>query len=171
MPFNTATPKSAMNPTPAGSQKEASMYSDFDIQKFLSKISGPILDRIDLHIHVNPVKYQELSSKTESEKSEKVRERVIRAREIQIRRFSGRKGIYANSAMGSKEIKEFCKIDSDCENLMKMAITKLGLSARAYDRILKVSRTIADLSGENSINASSISEAIQYRSLDRTSWV
>ena len=73
--------------------------------------------------------------------------------------------------MGSKEIKEFCKIDSDCENLMKMAITKLGLSARAYDRILKVSRTIADLSGENSINASSISEAIQYRSLDRTSWV
>jgi len=161
----------AMNPTPAGSQKEASMYSDFDIQKFLSKISGPILDRIDLHIHVNPVKYQELSSKTESEKSEKVRERVIRAREIQIRRFSGRKGIYANSAMGSKEIKEYCKIDSDCENLMKMAITKLGLSARAYDRILKVSRTIADLSGENSINASSISEAIQYRSLDRTSWV
>ena len=161
----------AMNPTPAGSQKEASMYSDFDIQKFLSKISGPILDRIDLHIHVNPVKYQDLSSKTESEKSEKVRERVIRAREIQIRRFSGRKGIYANSAMGSKEIKEYCKIDSDCENLMKMAITKLGLSARAYDRILKVSRTIADLSGENSINASSISEAIQYRSLDRTSWV
>ena len=161
----------AMNPTPAGTAKETDMYNDYDIQKFLSKISGPILDRIDLHIHVNPVKYQELSSKTESEKSEKVRERVIRAREIQIRRFSGRKGIYANSAMGSKEIKEFCKIDSDCENLMKMAITKLGLSARAYDRILKVSRTIADLSGENSINASSISEAIQYRSLDRTSWV
>ncbi|MCB0725857.1 MAG: YifB family Mg chelatase-like AAA ATPase [Ignavibacteriae bacterium] len=161
----------AMNPTPAGSQKEASMYSDFDVQKFLSKISGPILDRIDLHIHVNPVKYQELSSKTENERSEKVRERVIRARDIQTLRFKERAGIYSNSNMTSKEIKEYCKIDSDCENLMKTAITKLGLSARAYDRILKVSRTIADLSGEDKISTAHISEAIQYRSLDRTSWV
>ena len=161
----------AMNPTPAGSQKEASMYSEFDVQKFLTKISGPILDRIDLHIHVNPVKYQELSSKTEYEKSEKVRERVINAREIQLHRFRDRKGIYSNSNMTSKEIKEYCKIDSDCENLMKMAITKLGLSARAYDRILKVSRTIADLCGEDNISTAHISEAIQYRSLDRTSWV
>ncbi len=161
----------AMNPTPAGTQKEASIYSDFDIQKFLTKISGPILDRIDLHIHVNPVKYQDLTSKSESEKSVKVRERVIKAREIQIKRFRGRKGIYANSGMGSKEIKEFCRIDSECENLMKMAITKLGLSARAYDRILKVSRTIADLSAEVNISPSHISEAIQYRSLDRSSWV
>jgi len=161
----------AMNPTPAGTQKEASLYSDFEVQKFLSKISGPILDRIDLHIHVNPVKYQELSSKTDSEKSEKVRLRVVRAREKQLRRFKNRKGIYANSSMASKEIKEFCKIDADCENLMKMAITKLGLSARAYDRILKVSRTIADLSGEENINSAHISEAIQYRSLDRTSWM
>lgn len=161
----------AMNPTPAGSQKEASMYSDFDVQKFLSKISGPILDRIDLHIHVNPVKYQELSSKTENEKSEKVRERVITARDIQLNRFKDRKGLYSNSNMTSKEIKEFCRIDADCENLMKMAITKLGLSARAYDRILKVSRTVADLSGDENILTSHISEAIQYRSLDRTSWV
>ncbi len=161
----------AMNPTPAGSQKEASMYSDFDVQKFLAKISGPILDRIDIHIHVNPVKYQELSSKAENEKSEKVRERVIAAREIQLSRFRERKGIYSNSNMTTKEIKEFCRIDSDCENLMKMAITKLGLSARAYDRILKVSRTIADLSGDENILTSHISEAIQYRSLDRTSWV
>ncbi|MBK8552840.1 MAG: YifB family Mg chelatase-like AAA ATPase [Ignavibacteria bacterium] len=161
----------AMNPTPAGSQKEASMYSDFDVQKFLSKISGPILDRIDLHIHVNPVKYQELSSKAENEKSEKVRERVIIARDIQLNRFKDRKGLYSNSNMTSKEIKEFCRIDADCENLMKMAITKLGLSARAYDRILKVSRTIADLSGDENILTSHISEAIQYRSLDRTSWV
>jgi len=161
----------AMNPTPAGTQKEASLYSDFEVQKFLSKISGPILDRIDLHIHVNPVKYQELSSKTDSEKSEKVRSRVVRAREKQLCRFKNRKGIYANSSMASKEIKEFCKIDADCENLMKMAITKLGLSARAYDRILKVSRTIADLSGEEDINSAHISEAIQYRSLDRTSWM
>lgn len=161
----------AMNPTPAGSQKEASMYSDFDVQKFLSKISGPILDRIDLHIHVNPVKYQELSSKTENEKSEKVRERVITARDIQLNRFKDRKGLYSNSNMTSKEIKEFCRIDADCENLMKMAITKLGLSARAYDRILKVSRTVAGLSGDENILTSHISEAIQYRSLDRTSWV
>lgn len=161
----------AMNPTPAGTQKEASLYSDFEVQKFLSKISGPILDRIDLHIHVNPVKYQELSSKSESEKSSAVRERVIKAREKQIKRFHNKKGIYSNSGMGSPEIKEFCKINSDCENLMKMAITKLGLSARAYDRILKVSRTIADLSEEADISSEHISEAIQYRSLDRTSWV
>ncbi|MBV6477445.1 MAG: Competence protein ComM [Ignavibacteria bacterium] len=161
----------AMNPTPAGTQKETTMYSEFEVQKFLSKISGPILDRIDLHVHVNPVKYQELSSKTDSEKSHKIRERVVKAREIQINRFKNRKGIYSNSSMGTKEIKEFCKIDSASEDLMKMAITKLGLSARAYDRILKVSRTIADLSGSGKISPSHISEAIQYRSLDRTNWM
>jgi magnesium chelatase family protein len=161
----------AMNPTPAGSQKEASMYSDYDIQKYLSKISGPILDRIDLHIHVNPVKYQELSSKAEQEKSESVRHRVIEAREIQLSRFKGRKGLFANSNMSGKEIREFCAIDSDCEELMKTAITRLGLSARAYDRILKVSRTIADLESSKNISTAHISEAIQYRSLDRTNWV
>jgi magnesium chelatase family protein len=161
----------AMNPTPAGTQKETSMYSEFEVQKFLSKISGPILDRIDLHIHVNPVKYQELSSKSDSEKSNKIRERVVKARDIQITRFKNRKGIYSNSSMSTKEIKEFCKIDSASEDLMKMAITKLGLSARAYDRILKVGRTIADLDGIEKISPAHISEAIQYRSLDRTSWM
>ncbi len=161
----------AMNPTPAGTQKEASMYSEYDIQKFLSKISGPILDRIDLHIHVNPVKYQELASKSEQEHSEDIRKRVVRARDIQLERFSSRKGIFSNSNMNSKEIREFCKIDSECENLMKMAITKLGLSARAYDRILKVARTIADLSAEEKISPAHISEAIQYRSLDRMEWM
>lgn len=161
----------AMNPTPAGTQKETSMYSEFEVQKFLSKISGPILDRIDLHVHVNPVKYQELSSKSDSEKSNKIRERVVKARVIQINRFKNRKGIYSNSSMGTKEIKEFCKIDSASEDLMKMAITKLGLSARAYDRILKVGRTIADLDGIEKISPAHISEAIQYRSLDRTSWM
>lgn len=161
----------AMNPTPAGSQKEAAMYSDYEVQKFLSKISGPILDRIDLHIHVNPVKYQELSSKAEGEPSKKIRERVIKAREIQLNRFRERKGLFANSNMSGREIKEFCSIDRDCEELMKNAITRLGLSARAYDRILKVSRTIADLDGCNNINTAHISEAIQYRSLDRTSWM
>jgi magnesium chelatase family protein len=160
----------AMNPTPAGNQKETEMYSEYEIQKFLSKISGPILDRIDIHIHVNPVKFDELSSKTEAEKSETIRERVIKAREIQLRRFKNIPGLYSNSNMTSKEIKEFCKIDADCEKLMKLAIMKLGLSARAYDRILKVSRTIADLSGEENITTAHISEAIQYRSLDRTNW-
>lgn len=161
----------AMNPTPAGTQKESDMYSEYEIQKFLSKISGPILDRIDIHIHVNPVKFDELSSKVDAEKSEVIRERVMKAREIQLKRFEGRKGMYSNSNMTSKEIKEFCKIDEECEKLMKLAIMKLGLSARAYDRILKVSRTIADLSGEENISPAHISEAIQYRSLDRTNWV
>ena len=161
----------AMNPTPAGTLKEAEMYSDYEVQKFLSKISGPILDRIDIHIHVNPVNYQELSSKKESEKSDVIKQRVIQARQIQLKRFEGKKGIYANANMATKEIKEFCSIDSESEDLMKMAITKLGLSARAYDRILKVSRTIADLAGEDRISSAHISEAIQYRSLDRTSWM
>jgi magnesium chelatase family protein len=161
----------AMNPTPAGTQKESELFSDYEVQKFLSKISGPILDRIDIHIHVNPVKYQELSSKIDSERSDKIRERVVKARDIQLKRFRERKGIYSNSNMTTKEIKEYCRIDSECENLMKMAITKLGLSARAYDRILKVSRTIADLNNEKNISAAHISEAIQYRSLDRTSWL
>ena len=161
----------AMNPTPAGTLKEAEMYSDYEIQKYLSKISGPILDRIDIHIHVNPVDYKDLSSKTESEKSEIIKQRVVKAREIQLKRFEGKQGIYSNANMTSKEIKEFCSIDSECEELMKMAITRLGLSARAYDRILKVSRTIADLVGEEKILPAHISEAIQYRSLDRTSWM
>jgi magnesium chelatase family protein len=160
-----------MNPSPAGTAKEANMYSDYDVQKFISKISGPILDRIDIHIHVNPVKYQDLSSKVESEKSELIRERVIRARDIQIRRFKNCPGIFSNSNMNSKEIKKFCDLSKDCEELLKTAISKLGLSARAYDRILKVGRTIADLSGEEKITTAHLSEAIQYRSLDRYNWI
>jgi magnesium chelatase family protein len=161
----------AMNPSPAGNAREQEMYNDSQLQKTLMKISGPILDRIDIHIHVNPVKYQELSSKAESEKSEIVRGRVIQARGIQIERFRGKKGIYSNSNMTTKEIKEYCIIGKDSEDLMKMAITRLGLSARAYDRILKVSRTIADLAGEEKIRPAHISEAIQYRSLDRAGWM
>ena len=161
----------AMNPSPAGNIKEQEMYGDNELQKHLSKISGPILDRIDIHIHVNPVNYQELSSKADAEKSEMVRQRVIKARDIQLERFKDKKGIYSNSNMSTKEIKEFCSIGPDCENLMKMAITRFGLSARAYDRILKVSRTIADLAGEENIKPAHISEAIQYRSLDRASWI
>ncbi|MCX6163768.1 MAG: YifB family Mg chelatase-like AAA ATPase [Ignavibacteriae bacterium] len=161
----------AMNPSPAGTTKEVQMYTDYDMQKFISKISGPILDRIDIHVHVNPVKYQDLSSKVESEKSEIIRERVVKAREIQIGRFKGNPGMFSNANMQTKEIKKFCVLDNECEKLLKTAITKIGLSARAYDRILKVGRTIADLAGQEKINTSHISEAIQYRSLDRNSWI
>ncbi len=145
----------AMNPTPAATTKEVEMYSDYEIQKNLSKISGPILDRIDIHIIVNPVKYSDLSTKQEGEKSETIRQRVTKARDIQLKRFANYEGIYCNANMNTKLIKEFCKIDSDGENLLKTAMTKLGLSARAYDKILKVSRTIADLeSAEKNINCS-----------------
>jgi magnesium chelatase family protein len=133
----------------------------------MAKISGPLLDRIDLHIEVPAVKYKELSSKESGEPSERIRERVIEARHIQAVRFKGRKGLFSNADMQSKEIREFCKIDSAGEGLLKMAITKLGLSARAYDRILKVGRTIADMAGGADIRPEHISEAIQYRSLDR----
>jgi magnesium chelatase family protein len=161
----------AMNPTPAGSQKEMRMYSGYDIQKFLSKISGPILDRIDIHINVNPVNIKELSSRGESEKSELIRKRVLKARTAQHNRFKNIKGMYCNASMGSKEIKEFCNLNSESEEILKLATSKLGLSARAYDKILKVSRTIADMAGETNILASHISEAVQYRSLDRTNWI
>jgi magnesium chelatase family protein len=161
----------AMNPTPAGSQKEMRMYSGYDVQKFLSKISGPILDRIDIHINVNPVNIKELSGKGESEKSSVIRERVLKARAIQLKRFKNRKGIYSNASMGSKEIKEFCLLNSESEEILKLATGKLGLSARAYDKILKVARTIADMAGESDIQSQHISEAVQYRSLDRTNWI
>jgi magnesium chelatase family protein len=130
-----------------------------------------LLDRIDIHIQVQSVKYKELSSNQTGEASNVIRERVIRARDVQVKRFESRKNMFSNADMQSKDIREYCKIDSASEELMKMAITKLGLSARAYDRILKVSRTIADLNGDENINSSHISEAIQYRSLDRTMWL
>ena len=137
------------------------------IQKYMAKISGPLLDRIDLHIEVPAVKYRELASKENGEGSERIRARVICARDIQAHRFKGRKGLYANADMQSKEIREFCGLDSAGEDLLKMAITKLGLSARAYDRILKVGRTIADMADSTDIRPEHVSEAIQYRSLDR----
>ncbi len=163
----------AMNPCPCGyytdPNKECTC-SPPQIQKYMAKISGPLLDRIDIHIEVPAVKYKELSSKASGEKSEVIRERVIRAREIQQVRFKDFKHIYSNGDMGSKEIRQFCKLDEAGEELLKMAMTKLGLSARAYDRILKVSRTIADLESSENILPQHISEAIQYRSLDRELW-
>jgi len=160
----------AMNPTPAANQKELDRYSDYDVQKYLSKISGPILDRIDIHIQVNPVPFDDLSSKRKTENSSEIRERVICARKKQLERFKGREGIYTNSQIEPKDIKEFCEIDENCEAILKMAMNKLSLSARAYDRILKVSRTIADLDSSDKITPSHISEAVQYRSLDREDW-
>jgi magnesium chelatase family protein len=161
----------AMNPCPCGyytdPAKECTCLPAA-IQRYMAKISGPLLDRIDLHIEVPAVKYRDLSSKESGETSERIRERVIRARERQARRFKGRKGLYANADMQSKEIREFCRLGDASEELLKMAITKIGLSARAYDRILKVGRTIADMADCEDIRPEHISEAIQYRSLDRS---
>jgi magnesium chelatase family protein len=163
----------AMNPCPCGfftdPNKECTCTPP-SIQKYMAKISGPLLDRIDIHIEVPAVKFKELSAKEQSELSEKIRDRVIEAREVQLKRYEGNPHIYNNSDMRSKEVKKYCKLDSSGEELLKMAMTKLGLSARAYDRILKVSRTIADLDKSTEIQPQHISEAIQYRSLDRELW-
>ncbi len=160
----------AMNPCICGHYGDPSQECSCtlqQIQRYVGKISGPLLDRIDIHVEVPAVKYGELSSKKTGEASSVIRSRVVKARIIQARRFSGRKGLYSNADMGSKEIKEFCHIDAQGAELLKMAIEKLGLSARAYDRILKVSRTIADLGQSAEIQPQHLSEAIQYRSLDR----
>ncbi len=130
-----------------------------------------MLDRIDLHLEVPRVKYKELASQETGERSEVIRKRVNKARIIQQKRFQGRKGIFCNAHMEAKEIKEFCKIGEESQDLIKLAITQLGLSARAYDRILKVSRTIADLEEKPDIEPAHVSEAIGYRSLDRTLWM
>lgn len=163
----------AMNPCPCGyftdPTKECTCNTA-QIQKYMSRISGPLLDRIDIHIEVPAVKFKDLTSSSTGEKSEEIRKRVVKAREIQQKRFESIKHIYCNADMGSKELKKFCKIDSSSEDLLKMAMTRLGLSARAYDRIIKVSRTIADIEGSEDILPNHISEAIQYRSLDRELW-
>ncbi len=163
----------AMNPCPCGYFTDPSKdcsCNPMQIQKYMAKISGPLLDRIDLHIEVPAVKYKELASKESGEQSHTIRDRVIQARAIQMERFRGRKGMFCNADMVSKDIQNYCKLDTAGEELLKMAITKLGLSARAYDRILKVGRTIADLSQQPNIRPEHISEAIQYRSLDRNLW-
>lgn len=163
----------AMNPCPCGFYTDPTKNCTCVppmIQRYMSKISGPLLDRIDIHIEVPAVKYKELSSEVKGESSAEIRERVIKGREIQIKRFSELKHVYNNGDMGSREVRQFCKLDSAGEELLKMAMQKLGLSARAYDRILKVSRTIADLETSDKILPQHISEAIQYRSLDKELW-
>lgn len=163
----------AMNPCPCGfftdPNKECTCNT-IQIQKYMTKISGPLLDRIDIHIEVPAVKFKDLASSSIGEKSSDIRKRVIFARKIQQERFNGIKHIYKNADMASKEIRKFCIINDQCEELLKMAMNRLGLSARAYDRILKVGRTIADLDHFKEINPQHISEAIQYRSLDRELW-
>jgi len=163
----------AMNPCPCGYATDPGhecSCTPQQIQKYLSRISGPLLDRIDIHIEVPTVQYSELSSDQVGESSETIRQRVKRARAIQLERFEKMKNIFCNARMESKDIRLYCKIDQQGEELLKMAITKLGLSARAYDRILKVARTIADLENNSEIKPQYISEAIQYRSLDRMSF-
>jgi magnesium chelatase family protein len=163
----------SMNPCPCGyynhPEKECTCPPGA-VQKYLNKVSGPLLDRIDLHVEVTPVAFAELSQVQPGEDSETIRKRVIQAREVQARRFEKEQGIYANAQMSNKSLKEICILDPVCQQLLKIAMDKLNLSARAYDRILRVSRTIADLEGSELILPEHIAEAIQYRSLDRESW-
>lgn len=163
----------SMNPCPCGfynhPERECSCAPG-TVQKYLNKVSGPLLDRIDLHVEVTPVAFSQLSSFQKEENSASIRERVIKAREIQSARFLNHCGTYANAQMSSKLLKEICIINQAGQNLLKTAMEKLNLSARAYDRILKVSRTIADLSESADIKAEHLAEAIQYRSLDRAGW-
>jgi magnesium chelatase family protein len=163
----------SMNPCPCGyfgSSRECKC-SPFQIQRYVSKISGPLMDRIDIHIDVPAVEFKELRGRgiPEGDSSELICQRVVKARKIQLERFSG-ENVFSNSAMQTRHIRKFCDIDLECEKLLERAMLKQGLSARAHDRILKVSRTIADLEKSENIEASHLSEAINYRSLDRSYW-
>lgn len=164
----------SMNPCPCGfynhPEKECTCPPGA-VQKYLNKISGPLLDRIDLHVEVTPVAFSELSNNnSKGENSSAIRDRVIKAREVQTERYKNNPGMYANAQMSSKQLREICVINQAGEALLKKAMERLNLSARAYDRILKVSRTIADLAGSADIKAEHLAEAIQYRSLDREGW-
>ena len=164
----------SMNPSPSGDWYDpaaASGSQQLAMQRYLSKISGPLLDRIDLHIEVPKLHFDDLTSKHEGESSLAIRQRVIAARQIQTHRFMGMNGIYNNAQMHSKLVRKLCKIDDAGNALLKKALTMLGLSARAYDRILKVARTIADLDGSDDIRTHHLAEAIQYRNLDREGWL
>lgn len=162
----------AMNPCPCGyfgDPYHECRCTPKQIQNYISRISGPLLDRIDIQVDVPTVKYRELAGTTTGETSESIRKRVQKAREMQQQRFEDTK-IYCNASMSTKQVGEYCKINSDAQGLLKAAITQLGMSARAYHRILKMSRTIADLATNESIEVEHVSEAIQYRSLDRKFW-
>ena len=140
------------------------------VQKYFNKISGPLMDRIDLHIEVSPVPFEDLVSSRKGEESKAIRQRVIAARQVQQSRFADLPGVHTNAMMPANQVRKFCQVTPEALNMLKIAMEKLDLSARAYDRILKVSRTIADLAGEEGILTGHVAEAIQYRSLDRESW-
>jgi magnesium chelatase family protein len=159
----------AMNPCKCGFHGDPfhqCLCTPHQVQTYRSKVSGPLMDRIDIHVEVPAIKFSEVSSDTDSEPSSSIRDRVTRAREIQQKRFKD-DTIHANAHMKPRHLRKYCKIDSDCQALMETAMNRLGLSARAYNRVLKVSRTIADIEGSEKILSEHISEAIQYRSLDR----
>jgi magnesium chelatase family protein len=163
----------AMNPCPCGyftDPHHECRCTPTAIQRYHSKISGPLLDRIDIHIEVPALKYDELKSTAAGESSMDIRNRVNRAREIQLARYKGKKKIYCNAHLGSKDIRKHCAIDDEAQSLLKTAIERFGLSARAYDKVLKVARTIADLDGVENIKTQHVAEAIQYRSLDKNVW-
>ncbi|HTD21247.1 MAG TPA: YifB family Mg chelatase-like AAA ATPase [Terriglobales bacterium] len=164
----------AMNPCPCGFFNDKSRDCQCTqpiIQRYMSKISGPLLDRIDIHIDVPAVNYKELRTGSTPESSEQVRERVIRAREVQLNRFAvAGERIYSNAQMGARQIRTYCELSGESERLLERAMQQQGLSARAHDRILKVARTIADLEGTSQIESLHLAEAIQYRTLDRTFW-
>jgi magnesium chelatase family protein len=163
----------SMNPCPCGyfnhPTKDCSCGPG-NVQKYLNKVSGPLLDRIDIHIEVTPVSFNELSNKKVSEKSADIRARVIEARKIQSERFKENKLVHCNAQMSPKKVRSICIINEDGNAMLKNAMEKLGLSARAYDRILKVARTIADLEKSTNIELEHLAEAINYRSLDRDTW-
>jgi len=164
----------AMNPCPCGyatDPRNTCTCTSTQIQRYMAKISGPLLDRIDIHVEVPGIDLNELSGKKQGEKSTDIRQRVQKARERQSHRFSEYKRIFSNSDMESKLISKFCRLDQESADLLKQAMERLGLSARAYDRILKVSRTIADLEECQNIQSHHLAEAIQYRSLDRKMWL
>jgi len=162
----------AMNPCPCGFHNHPErdcVCAPGVVQKYLNKISGPLLDRIDIHIEVTPVAFTELASERETEKSAAVRERVVKARQVQEQRYKGTK-MHSNAQISTQQLRKYCRIDATGQALLQKAMERLGLSARAYDRILKVARTIADLAGSNDIRTEHLAEAIQYRSLDREGW-
>ena len=164
----------SMNPSPSGyfNDPDAPVTSSpAEMQRYLNKISGPLLDRIDIHIEVTPVPFNKLSEDRKGEPSATIRERVTKARTIQSERFKDNESVHYNAQMNVKQIRKHCVLSEESKQLLKTAMEKLNLSARAYDRILKVSRTIADLDKQENILPNHIAEAIQYRSLDREGWL
>lgn len=162
--------KEATSPTPDGKMPAESRSTPREIQNYLGKISGPLLDRIDMHVEVPAVKFREISSERSGEPSGKIRERVIGARKRQQQRFAGRAQVSCNARMTTRDLKQHCALDATSLELLKFAMSDMRLSARAYDRILKVARTIADLADSDQITSDHLSEAVQFRALDRQLW-